>query len=142
MPRSLKGSYILEFVIERPLRFNVGKLGPVTLEPGVYYYTGSARNALRGRLHRHFSGEGKLFWHIDHITKQIQPRRAFYVESDEKLESRLVEIVLKKAVPAITGFGCSDSKTDVTHLFYSKRRCNFEVELSKFGEGGVISIKG
>jgi len=141
MDRSVKGGYILEFQISKPIRIEVGKLGKFELKPGWYYYIGSALNGLRGRLLRHFSGEGKIHWHIDYLTRRIKPVRAFRVESGSKLEGEFVGIVEKKCETAIKRFGCSDTTGVITHLFYSKKRCNFLKELKPLGRAGIISNK-
>ena len=141
MARDLKGAYILEFeftISRSPIRVEVGKLGPITLETGYYYYIGSARGGLRGRLIRHFTGEGKVHWHIDYLTKVIPPVRAFYVVSDEKIENKLALVLSRICTPMVKGFGCSDVRGSVTHLFYSKKRMEYCRELKEFGEVGII----
>jgi len=139
--RDLKGAYILEFeftMSHSPICLEVGKLGNIVLEKGYYYYIGSARGGLRGRLIRHFTGEGKVHWHIDYLTKLIMPVRAFYVVSEKKIENKLALILSRICTPMVKGFGSSDVRSSVTHLFYSKKQMKFLRELREFGEVGVI----
>ena len=141
MPSSIKGAYVLEFFIEKPIHLTVGKLGKFRLNPGWYYYIGSARNGLRGRLIRHISGKGKSWWHIDYLTRKIAPERLWYVVSGERLESRIVELVSEHATPAIAGFGAGDSPDDISHLFYMRKRGNFRKLLGNFGPVTQIEIR-
>lgn len=142
MPRSVKGAYVLEFFTGKPIVLTVGKLGKFRLDPGWCYYIGSARNGLRGRLIRHITGNGRLWWHIDYLRRKIAPVRLWYVVSDKKLESRIVEIVATKAAPAIAGFGAGDSAGDVSHLFFSERKVNYKKQLQKLGSVTQVEIRG
>ncbi len=142
MPRSVKGAYVLEFLIKRPIVITVGKSGKFRLDPGWCYYIGSARNGLRGRLIRHITGKGRLWWHIDYLRRKIAPVRLWFVVADERLESRIVEIVATNAVPAIAGFGAGDSRGDVSHLFFSERKVNIKKQLQKLGSVTQVEIRG
>ena len=140
MPRSVRGAYILEFCIERSIGIEVGKLGEVEFEPGWYYYLGSARNGLRGRLMRHVLGEGKQYWHVDYLTRVMAPVRIWCVYSDEPLEEKMHEFVSSRAKIAINRFGCGDSRVAKSHLFYSKIRKNFYGEMKALGKACEINM--
>ena len=142
MPRSVKGAYVIEFFLQSPIFLTVGKLGKFRLEPGWCYYIGSARNGLRGRLIRHITGKGRLWWHIDYLRRKIAPARFWYVVTDERLESSIVKIVESKAAPAIAGFGAGDSTDDSSHLFFSERRVNYKKQLKKLGPVKMVVIRG
>jgi Uri superfamily endonuclease len=139
LPKSMRGAYILEFYLEKPVALEVGKLGKFRLATGFYYYVGSALNGLRGRLLRHIRGPAKLHWHIDYITRIKQPSAIWLVEAVKNVESDLTGIISKRAVPAVSGFGCSDSPGDITHLFYSGNRLELIEDLHIFGCSALIT---
>ncbi len=72
---ALPGSYVLVFEMEQPLSLEVGRLGAVNLAPGRYVYFGSAwgPGGLRARIRRHVRPDKLPHWHIDYLTRQIQP---------------------------------------------------------------------
>ncbi len=139
---SEKGAYILEFRLASPMDIEPGVLGKFNLKPGWYYYTGSARNGLRGRLSRHILGPGKLYWHIDYLTVLIPPVRIWTVLSDNRLEKKIAGFVESKCDPAIPHFGCGDSPGTFTHLFYSSRQRNFLGEIRQLGTAMEIAVRG
>ena len=140
MDRSLKGAYILEFRIDEPVRITVGKLGTFRLGTGWYYYVGSARNGLRGRLLRHILGPGKLHWHIDYLTRIQPPERLWLVVTGCCVEPSMAEILGGKCTSAIARFGCSDSPAATTHLFFSGSRRDFLAEMRKLGTADIVLI--
>jgi len=134
LPSSARGAYVLEFHLTKKMKIVPGRLGEKVLGKGWYYYVGSAMNGLRGRLTRHITGPRKIHWHIDYITYKIQPVRIWVVRSEKRLESELVRVVSGRCAVAIAGFGCSDSREDISHLFYSKLKINFVTELACYGQ--------
>lgn len=72
---ALPGSYVLVFALEQPLGLEVGRLGVVDLAPGRYVYFGSAwgSGGLRARIRRHVRPDKSPHWHIDYLTRQVQP---------------------------------------------------------------------
>lgn len=140
MSRSLKGSYILEFHLTGCSSIKIGKLGEFELQKGWYYYIGSALNGLRGRLSRHMLGIGKLYWHIDYLTRRHKPARIWYLTSESKIEQELSRIVSLRTSPAIHRFGCGDSKDSRTHLYYSRRRRNFLKDIKRLGKTYQVDL--
>ncbi len=135
-----KGAYVLEFHIVDPICLTVEKLGSFKLDPGWYYYVGSALNGLRGRLRRHILGKGKLHWHIDYLAGALAPSRIWYVFSIAKLESEIVKLVSGKCSSAIPGFGAGDSPRHKTHLFYSEKPRNFLSDLCALGKSAQVEL--
>lgn len=97
----------------------IGNLGLTRFPAGLYIYTGSAKNSLRQRLSRHFSGDRTKFWHIDYLL-QFGELAAYHIEPFRPgLECRLNKLT-KEMHPAseyVPGFGSSDCKC-FSHLIY------------------------
>ena len=112
-----KGTYVLFLTFRSPLTVDVGALGEVFLEPGMYCYVGSAMNGLDQRVGRHLAREKKMKWHIDRLTVA-----ADLVEAAESYPDFIPECTLASiasecgCIPAVKGFGCSDCRCP-THLF-------------------------
>jgi Uri superfamily endonuclease len=119
--RSDRGSYVIEFRLEEALLVHVGKLGEFRLNPGWYYYVGSAMGGLRTRIIRHIKGEGKLRWHVDYIARALEPSRVWIFVTEARLEDKLAEHMSAKLECGVPGFGCSDSRSSRTHLFFSPK---------------------
>ncbi len=60
-------SYQLLIEVSRGCKVRIGKLGKFYFPPGLYVYTGSARNNPTARIRRHLSKKKKLRWHIDYL---------------------------------------------------------------------------
>lgn len=91
------------------------------IREGIYVYVGSARGpgGLRARLKRHMRISKKLFWHIDYLLSSNYAeliRICFHVV-EEDIES-IVASELTKTCSPIIGFGSSDKRRDLSHLFY------------------------
>ncbi len=96
----------------------------VVLHSGVYVYVGSAMGAggLRARVKRHLSSSKKIHWHIDLVTSSDLARPlmvAYLCTENREAESRLAEACLGLLEPGPRGFGCSDRRRDLTHLFHA-----------------------
>lgn len=109
------------------LQIEVKKFKDLLIPKGFHYYIGSAQKNLLQRIERHFRKEKKIHWHIDHLTsnKNIAMQNAYVIyDAPKKLEEGIAnnfqsffngEVLLK-------GFGNSDTKGSVTHLFYRSRK--------------------
>lgn len=62
------GGYILVLEVTHPATIQVGKLGVLRVRPGRYYYGGSARRGITGRVTRHYRADKNVYWHIDYLT--------------------------------------------------------------------------
>ncbi len=113
----MKGIYILIVSVDRDINVNVGALGSLKFEKGMYAYVGSAQNYLEKRVKRHLGREKKKFWHIDYLldNPRAKVHRVFRKNAGRPEECRTTEELNKKGIP-IPGFGSSDCKCE-SHLF-------------------------
>ncbi|MEM3506927.1 MAG: GIY-YIG nuclease family protein [Candidatus Bathyarchaeia archaeon] len=128
----MKGIYTLVFIIERPLRIKIGKLGIKFFKKGIYAYVGSGLGkgsfSMLGRIERHLKRKKKMFWHIDYLLshKCVKIIEVFYAKTNFKIECILnkeIEKTFKGKIP-IKGFGSSD--------------CNCKAHLIWLGNIGII----
>lgn len=132
----MKGAYVL--LLNSPgLDILVGSLGRVSIPRGLICYIGSAKGpgGLKARIMRHFRRDKVRKWHIDYLTAnpEIKTLGALAVVGGD--ESALVKLVSELGEPLIPGFGCSDRKQDLTHLFLLRVEISrLESELSKMGK--------
>jgi len=117
------GIYMLILEILEDIEVNVGRLGTLRFDKGIYMYVGSARGpgGLRARLMRHCRGPTRTKWHIDYLTSNSNVRvtAAVIAEANFDLEEAIAGGMLRQEYcikPAIKGFGSTD-KTSYTHLF-------------------------
>jgi sugar fermentation stimulation protein A len=112
----VKGVYVLAISVGKDIMVNVGALGSVFFEKGLYAYVGSAQNSLEKRIERHLRKAKKKFWHIDYLLDDDAVRivRVFCKEAEKSKECRIARKLNEKGV-AVKGFGCSDCGC-VSHL--------------------------
>lgn len=116
--RVVTASYALLIEIDNSL--SIPRRISWVLERGYYTYVGSASIARPYlRVLRHLQKVKKVRWHIDILTSNpsVRPILAVlaYGVSEEALYSALATQTL--FTPAARGFGASDSRNHVTHLF-------------------------
>lgn len=113
----MKGVYVLIISVGKDIGVNVGALGSVFFEKGLYAYVGSAQNGLEKRVERHLRKAKKRFWHIDYLLDNDAARivKVFYKEVERSEECRIAGKLSEKGV-AVVNFGCSDCDC-VSHLF-------------------------
>lgn len=113
----VKGVYVLVILVGKDIRVDVGALGSISFEKGLYAYVGSAQNGLEKRVGRHLGGIKRKFWHIDYLldSDAVRVVKVFYKEAEKAEECRIAEKVSERGV-AVKGFGCSDCGC-VSHLF-------------------------
>lgn len=112
----MKGSYLLIVRLDQGKRIRVGGR-ELYFERGYYCYTGSALNGLEPRLRRHLQKNKNRHWHIDHLTEEARPLKAFLFPSSQRLECDLNSRVKKVADSEVKGFGSSDCRCS-SHLNY------------------------
>lgn len=114
------GTYCLWLQLETPLRIPVGRIGELSLPPGLYAYAGSALGpgGLRARAGRHLRAEKPLRWHIDWLTVRIPVAAIWYQTGRERLECAWAQAILQAPGASIPlrGFGASDCACPA-HLF-------------------------
>lgn len=118
-------------------------MGTFRVPEGKLVYVGSARGpgGLLARVRRHFRRGKSLKWHIDYLTESdfVRVERALLIPSAS--ESELVRILMDFGEPVKRGFGCSDRKHDITHLFKLRDFSDLEkflmerYEVHEFKEG-------
>ncbi|TRO49248.1 GIY-YIG nuclease family protein [Candidatus Bathyarchaeota archaeon] len=116
----LRGTYCLCISLRRDLEIEVGALGRIAFDRGLYVYVGSALSGLEARVRRHLRtsrGEfGAIHWHIDYLLREpdVEVERVFALLSDLREECRVAGEVGEHGVP-VKGFGCSDCRCE-SHL--------------------------
>jgi Uri superfamily endonuclease len=117
LPVAEKGAYVLQFRLEATQSLAVGRLGTFTFRQGHYFYVGSARGGLRGRLLRHLRG-GRRHWHVDYVLDRAVIEAVYVRCSIEAVECRLARVLAETLEVPVRGFGSSDCAC-VSHLFYA-----------------------
>ncbi len=111
-------SYTYIFVLAKELTLRIGGLGIVRLNEGVYAYVGSAKvKRPFTRVLRHYLTRKKLKWHIDYITTSEYVKSIISILCYDLSEDSMYRLVRTLAVPAIKGFGATDVRDHITHLF-------------------------
>lgn len=111
----MRGVYLLFLRLEEDIRAEIGALGEIRFEKGIYVYTGSAMNSLESRVARHFSGEKKTHWHIDYLTRDAKPFAFAGLAAESDWECILADTIDSNC-RSIPGFGSSDCDCG-SHLF-------------------------
>ena len=103
--------------VDKDLDVNVGALGKLRFEKGLYAYVGSAQTNLEKRIYRHFRKEKVKFWHVDYLLDNDAAKiiKVFFKGANKVEECETAKVIGEKDKP-ISGFGCSDCKCK-SHLF-------------------------
>jgi Uri superfamily endonuclease len=119
----VKGYYILIIEVSKRTTISVRSGRKFMLQPGFYFYIGSAHGpgGLRSRLLRHLREEKRRFWHIDYlISNNSSCIRGFYILLANTKTPDYESIISTKLIrifKPIRGFGCSDKRKDISHLY-------------------------
>ena len=123
------GTYVLVLIVHWEAVIEVGSLGGLTFEPGVYLYCGSALGpgGLAARIGHHSKFVKSPRWHIDYLTFAAYLFEVWYVESEERFEHEWAVILaaIDGVEEAASGFGASDCSCP-SHLFRTDRTDIFE----------------
>ena len=107
----MRGLYCLCLRVDRRLTIEVGALGVITFEPGLYIYVGSAKGGVEQRVQRHLKlsrGEGRIHWHIDYLLRgEGVEVEAVYAREGDGSECEVAS-QLAEFGAVIEGFGSSD----------------------------------
>lgn len=114
----MRGVYTLVIKVKEGFRKNVGRLGPVDFEPGLYLYTGSGvgrASSIDDRLLRHLGvTRKKRFWHVDYLLEdpRASPLAAVVSTSGKAGECLINGFVAKCLNVKLLkeGFGSSDCR--------------------------------
>ncbi len=114
-----RGNYLLFLELYEDVEIEVGRLGKIRFEKGIYIYVGSAMGGFFKRIPRYFK-KRKKHWHIDYLLDHAKVLLVILIPSNENLEEKLAKLLSDVATP-IPGFGCTD-KRSVSHLFKVESR--------------------
>ena len=118
------GIYTLIITVLRAVTGEVGKLGPQTIVPGLYTYTGSALGQsvnLKTRISRHLRSQKKTRWHIDYLLGwgDVAVKAVICAETTLRKECEVARNIEQMANidVEVRGFGSSDCTRGCTsHL--------------------------
>ena len=111
----MKGAYTVFFRLEQTRIIEIGALGEIKFESGLYAYTGSGQTNVEKRVKRHLGDSDSLHWHIDYFSRKAEPVDQFIIPGGAHLECRMAEILSELGEP-VQSFGCSDCDCN-SHLF-------------------------
>lgn len=122
------GAYAVVLSLKAPLLLRIKRFAGVTLDAGLYLYSGSANGpgGMRARLSRHLRGKKKIHWHIDHLTAKADILGVAALPKGK--ECRIVRkvLMLKNAAAPLPGFGSSDCSTCPSHLIHLPAKTDTE----------------
>lgn len=107
----MKGIYVLIISVGEDIMVNIGALGNMKFDRGLYAYVGSAQGSLEKRVERHLGKDKRKFWHIDYLLDNDAAKvlKVFYKKAKKHEECQIAEKVGKAGV-RIKGFGSSDCR--------------------------------
>jgi len=136
----VKGVYVLVISVNRDTEIDVGALGKVNFQRGLYAYVGSAQNNLEKRIERHLRKAKQKLWHIDYLLDSdgVKVVKLFHKIAGRSEECKIAEKIGLENVPT-NMFGSSDCKCK-SHLFKIKgyqflREFMHELALGNNGRG-------
>jgi Uri superfamily endonuclease len=111
---------VLIIQVDKDVGVNVGALGKLRFEKGLYAYVGSAQTTLEKRINRHLRKKKRKFWHIDYLLDNDAAKIAnvFIKQANKAEECKIAEVIGERG-ELVAGFGCSDCKCK-SHLFQLK----------------------
>ena len=140
------GTYLLIFACEQTSSITVGRLGPLKLASGYYFYVGSAfgPGGVRARVRHHHGVSTKPHWHLDYIRPSLILKEVWYSTDPVRYEhgwASLLGETLHMRVPVV-GLGASDCRC-YSHFYYTHAmpgRSSILSELNKNNKRLNISI--
>lgn len=111
----MKAVYAAFFRLEDTELIEVGALGEIEFEGGIYVYVGSAMTNVEKRLKRHFGSTENKHWHIDYFSEKAEPLDHFILPEDSSYECFLSETASEIGEP-VKNFGSSDCNCE-SHLY-------------------------
>lgn len=128
----MRGVYTLIIRSAAPCRMAVGRHLSISLERGLYLYTGSAlgrgSTSLEGRIGRHLSRAKKSFWHIDQIlsSDSVHVVSVIFAKTTSKAECKVNTALLEDSEISLLaiGIGSSDCRCE-SHFLMA--RCTLDV---------------
>jgi Uri superfamily endonuclease len=113
------GTYILLVEFSSTLATEIGRLGTIHFDAGMYWYVGSAfgPGGLAARLRRAALGPRRVHWHIDYVLTEIGVVGALVRAGDTRRECSWAHWVRERALGSVAGFGSSDCRCR-SHFFF------------------------
>jgi Uri superfamily endonuclease len=126
-PQRQPGTYALVLLSDAIQTLEIGRLGTLTTEPGVYVYTGSAfgPGGVAARVSRHSRRDKPMHWHVDYLRPEVQLLGVWYTYDLQRLECSWSGVLssMKTASVPLVGFGSSDCKQGCkAHLYFFPSR--------------------
>ncbi|RDD53373.1 MAG: GIY-YIG nuclease family protein [Candidatus Korarchaeota archaeon NZ13-K] len=114
----VKGSYAL-IMRSKGGSLKIGSLGDFEVPEGTLVYVGSAYGpgGLMARVSRHLRRGKRLRWHVDYLTESEIVKVEEVLALPNVSEEELFCVLMMFGDPIIPGFGCSDARGHLTHLF-------------------------
>ncbi|RLB43231.1 MAG: hypothetical protein DRH12_03605 [Deltaproteobacteria bacterium] len=112
----MQGTYILIIRVLTPKDLDVGKLGKIHFDKGLYAYVGSGMRGLEGRIKRHLRRKKKNHWHIDYLLAYSEIIDLIILETRQRCECEVASR-LSAQFSSIKNFGSSDCRCS-SHLFF------------------------
>lgn len=114
----MRGIYVLLIQLSEDIDVDVGAVGKIAFQKGLYAYVGSAQTNLEKRIRRYFRKEKHRFWHVDYLLDNDAAKvvKVFFKSANKAEECETAKIIGESAEP-IVGFGCSDCNCK-SHLFH------------------------
>lgn len=110
--RTLPGTYALLLRTETEHSVDVGALGTLHLQPGVYVYVGSAfgPGGVRARVERHARADGARHWHVDYVRAVSRLVGVWYTHDADRRECTWAAALrqMEDARVPLEGIGASD----------------------------------
>ncbi|KAF0152082.1 MAG: hypothetical protein FD143_1376 [Ignavibacteria bacterium] len=131
------GVYLLEIQVREPIQIKAKKFLNHKFPKGFYYYSGSAQKNLQQRIERHLRKEKIIHWHVDHLTANpsAEIKTVFIAnEANKILECEMIktlQINFEMEI-AVEGFGNGDCINCNSHLFYSKKKIDYNHLISLY----------
>ncbi|MCL5271455.1 MAG: GIY-YIG nuclease family protein [bacterium] len=131
-----RGAYILGLCLATRRRVRLGGLGWHVLDPGWYFYVGSARGpgGLTARLGHHLRPAVNPHWHIDHLRRHARLESIWYGVHDDRRECVWAARLAGAAglVVPVARFGASDCRCPA-HLFFAPKGTSAPITASAAG---------
>jgi len=107
MSSCMDAVYAVFFRLKEGKVVEVGALGEIMFESGIYVYVGSGGSNVFKRVERHFSQDKNCFWHVDYFSVEAEPLDYFILPESSSFECVLAGIAGAMGEP-VEGFGSSD----------------------------------
>jgi Uri superfamily endonuclease len=119
-PPARPGTYLLLLPCAEGGECRIGRLGALTLRPGVYAYVGSALGpgGLAARLRHHAGPAPRPHWHIDRLRRRLPLAEVWFDDGGGRLEHAWAAALARaRGAAPVPRFGCSDCRC-ATHLLH------------------------